>query len=103
MKDLKYSIFLDIYGKLLKENQYTVLDLYYNEDYSLFEIGEQLNITRQGVHESIKKGEENLDRFEEKLEFYKKSVETDKKLDKILALTDDAEITKLLNELKAGE
>ena len=59
-KNLKYGILLDIYGELLTDKQYDVLDLYYNDDLSLAEIAEQYGISRQGVHDSIKRGEELL-------------------------------------------
>ncbi len=61
------SLLLDFYGQLLTERQHTMLDLYYNRDYSLGEIAEYFGISRQGVHDSIKSGKESLDRFEQKL------------------------------------
>ena len=45
-KNIKMSILCQIYGKLLTEKQYQVLDDYYNNDLSLSEIAENLNITR---------------------------------------------------------
>jgi hypothetical protein len=99
MKDIKFAILLDYYGVLLTEKQYMAVDLYYNEDYSLLEIGEQLNITRQGVHENIKKGSDNLIYFEEKLKLYSKSQENEKIIEKISDLTDNQEIKQLLETL----
>lgn len=99
MKDIKIAILLDYYGVLLTEKQYMALDLYYNEDYSLLEIGEQLNITRQGVHENIKKGTDNLIYFEEKLKLYNKNQENEKIKKRILDLTDNKEIIDLLEKL----
>lgn len=66
-KDLNITVLLDFYGELLTENQAKVLDLYYNEDLSLAEIAEPLGITRQGVRDSIKRGEKQLYDLEEKL------------------------------------
>lgn len=63
-KNLEIGILLDIYGKLLTDKQYDVLDLYYNDDLSLAEIAEQYDISRQGVHDSIKRGEELLLNYE---------------------------------------
>ena len=67
VKDMKFPLLLDAYGALLTERKRELLDYYYNEDYSLAEIAELTGISRQGVRDSIKKGEEELYGFEEKL------------------------------------
>ena len=59
-KDLHVSVLLDYYGAMLTEKQREVVDLYYNEDLSLAEIAEIAGITRQGVRDSIKRGEMTL-------------------------------------------
>ena len=56
-----------IYGKLLTDKQYEFIDDYYNNDLSLSEIAENNNITRQAVRDVIKKGENKLFEYEEKL------------------------------------
>ena len=66
-KDLKISFLLDFYGDVLSERKRTVLDAYYNEDLSLAEIAEEIGISRQGVRELIKKAEEELRFYEERL------------------------------------
>ena len=86
MKEIKYGILLDFYGELLTEKQRGALDLYYNEDLSLLEIGEHLNISRQGVHECIKKGCEHLEEYESVLGLYEKELEKDVVKEEILAL-----------------
>ena len=48
-KNIKMSILLDIYGKLLTEKQYNLLNDYYNNDFSQSEIAENEEITRQAV------------------------------------------------------
>ena len=64
-KNLNVSNLLDIYGKALTEKQRDVLGLYYNDALSLSEIAENMGISRQGVRDSIKRGEEALEFYEE--------------------------------------
>ena len=66
-KDMKISFLLDFYGEVLSERKRTVLDYYYNDDLSLSEIAEEIGISRQGVRDLIKKAEEELHFYEEKL------------------------------------
>lgn len=66
-KDLSVSMLMDFYGQLLTEKQRVMLDLYYNQDYSLAEIAEYADITRQGVRDSVKRGEKQLSELESTL------------------------------------
>lgn len=66
-KNLNLSVLLDFYGDTLTQKQKDVLELYYNEDLSLAEIAEHEKISRQGVRDSIKRGEDALLELEEKL------------------------------------
>ena len=71
-KDLNISYLLDFYGELLSDRKRIVMDMYFNEDLSLAEIAEQIGISRQGVRDIIKKSEEELYFYEEKLGLAKK-------------------------------
>ena len=82
-KDLSISILLDYYGKVLTSTQFDTVDLYYNEDLSLAEIAEHFNISRQGVRDSIKRGECILIDMEEKLQIINKLHKHSKALDEI--------------------
>ncbi len=84
-KNVKVSILLQTYGNLLTENQVSVLNDYYNDDLSLSEIAENNNITRQAVRDNIKKGEQKLFEFEEKLGVMKKTMIQEQKISEILA------------------
>lgn len=106
-KNVKISILLDIYGKMLTEKQYSLLDDYYNNDLSLSEIAENENITRQAVRDNLKKGENNLFEYEEKLGFMKKTIEQEEKVEKILSEISkieenisDEKTTKVLENVK---
>ena len=63
---------IDLYGVLLTDNQLKVLEYYYMDDLSLSEIAENLNITRSGVHDTVKKGSNLLLFYEEKLKLLEK-------------------------------
>ena len=64
---------LDLYGKLLTQKQQDVMSHYYCDNFSLTEIAENLNISRQGVYDAIKKSMTLLNGYEEKLRFMERS------------------------------
>ncbi|MDE6150354.1 MAG: putative DNA-binding protein [Ruminococcus sp.] len=94
-KNFEVSVLLDLYGKLLTEKQYDMLDFYYNDDFSLAEIAEHYDISRQGVHDSIKRGEELLLNYEKVL----KLSENQKKYQDIL-VEFKSQALEILNECR---
>lgn len=80
----KVAILLDLYGQLLTPRQYQILDLYYNSDYTLGEIASQLNISRQGVYDGVKKGKKALKELEDKLGHAKRFLKHEKALKNVL-------------------
>lgn len=62
MKDLNVELPLlfDYYGGLLTPKQQSCFDLYYNQDYSLTEIGEEFQISRQAVFDTLSRAEKAL-------------------------------------------
>ena len=97
-KNVQISMLCEIYGKLLTENQLYVLQEYYDENLSLSEIGKNRGITRQAVRDMIKKGENKLFEFEEKLEFMKKMLKQEEKISIILS-----ELLKIQNKFTDRE
>ncbi len=71
-KNLELGYLLDFYGELLSERKRSVMDMYYNEDLSLAEVANEIGISRQGARDLIKKSEEELLFYEEKLGLAKK-------------------------------
>ena len=71
-KNLSIISLFDVYGAMLSEQKQKMFELYYGDDLSLSEIAEEMNISRQGVRESLKKCEEQLLHFEEKLGILRK-------------------------------
>ena len=77
------SLLFDIYGSLLTEHQRKIYSDVVDNDYSLSEIGEEMGISRQGVHDAIKRIDKILNDYEDKLHFahnYLKNSETVEKL-----------------------
>lgn len=96
-KNLNVGYLLDFYGEILSEKKRTVLEYYYNDDLSLSEIASEIGISRQGVRDAIKKGEEELFFFEEKLGLAERFRAYEEAADRIHAL---AEREALSEELK---
>ena len=89
-KNVELSLLLDYYGSMLTDRQRDVVSLYYNGDFSLGEIADDLHISRQGVRDTLKRAEEILVSCEEKLMFLKKSYEFKKIMSEISAIAHDA-------------
>lgn len=61
------SMLYDFYGALLKENNRRIFEAYIQEDYSISEIAEEMEISRQAVHDAVKRITKQLRGYEEKL------------------------------------
>jgi hypothetical protein len=83
------ALLLDMYGGLLTPRQRDVLDLYYNYDLSLAEIAEMHNISRQGVHDLLKRGEQALYSLDEKLNCYNRWAAFEEGIKDIISQLDD--------------
>ena len=92
-KNLTMSMLMDFYGQLLTDKQRDTVDLYYNEDLSLSEIAEEIGISRQGVRDSIKRGERLLNEYEEKLGLAGRVLEIRSRIREMDKIIDTLEIT----------
>lgn len=79
-KDLYYSTLLDVYGKTLNKRQLDIMTAYYNEDLSLSEIADNMQISKQGVRDIIKRAETHLMQLEMQLLFIEKARSREKLL-----------------------
>lgn len=66
MDALEMTLLFDYYGDLLTDRQRMCFDLRHNQDLSLAEIAEELNVSRQGVHDNLSRAEMLLRNMEEK-------------------------------------
>ena len=82
----KINMLYDFYGSLLTEKQQRFIELYYADDLSLGEIAEQFGVTRQAVHDTLKRAEQTLVHYEGKLGLVDKFNGEAKSLKNILGL-----------------
>lgn len=85
-KNLNIAYLLDFYGDLLSERKRSVMNMYYNEDLSLAEVASEVGISRQGVRDLIKKSEEELFEYEEKLGLAQKISSLEKSAQRLASL-----------------
>lgn len=69
MMDKNTGILLlyDCYQTLLTDRQRLMMDLYYNQDFTLAEIAEEMSISRQGVYDHLKRTEKLLEQYEDRM------------------------------------
>ena len=91
MKSYEDSLLLDFYGNLLTEKMRLTLDMYLNDDLSLAEIAEEEEISRQGVHDTVKRGLKQLNGYEDKLGLVKRFLEQRESVREAIDLIDNKE------------
>lgn len=92
-KMVEIGLLFEQYKELLTDKQREIVSLYYEEDYSLGEISEILNVSRQGVYDTLKRSEKILKDYENKLHLVEKIQEQEKLtktiIDKIVDIKQD--------------
>jgi uncharacterized protein len=66
-KTTRMNYLYDFYQALLTPKQQSYMSLYYLDDYSLGEIAEEYEVSRQAVYDNIKRTEAMLEEYEKKL------------------------------------
>ncbi|HEK4110270.1 TPA: putative DNA-binding protein [Staphylococcus aureus] len=72
VKTLRMNYLFDFYQYLLTNKQRNYLELFYLEDYSLSEIADTFNVSRQAVYDNIRRTGDLVEDYEKKLELYQK-------------------------------
>ncbi|MDI3311177.1 MAG: YlxM family DNA-binding protein [Thermoanaerobacterium sp.] len=98
---VEMNVLYDFYGSLLTGKQMDIFKMYYMDDYSLGEISQELNISRQGVYDSLKRAESILKYYEDKLGLVKKYNANMEKINRIRRTIDEAK--KYISDEKALE
>lgn len=89
----------DFYGELLTPHQKKIYEDAIVNDLSLSEIANERGISRQGVHDIIKRCDKALAEYEEKLHLVEKFARIKHMISQINLLTDDVRIRQLSNEI----
>ena len=101
-KSVRTDLLLDFYGNLLTPKLRRTCESYYNDDLTLAEIAESEGISRQGVQDTVKRAEKQLEEYEEKLgllQLFEKQQSKAKKALEHLNSGDNAKAAKELEEL----
>ncbi|HGO1558075.1 putative DNA-binding protein [Staphylococcus aureus] len=72
VKTVRMNYLFDFYQSLLTNKQRNYLELFYLEDYSLSEIADTFNVSRQAVYDNIRRTGDLVEDYEKKLELYQK-------------------------------
>lgn len=97
------SLLMEYYGNLLTLKQQKIMHLYYDEDFSLGEIAELNQTSRQAIHDLIKRSHGLLVKYEEKLKMKEtfESIEVKKQSLKKL-LEEKGELDETIQQLIDG-
>ena len=101
-KFVEQTLLYDFYGELLTERQQQVYESVVLEDYSLSEVAEDLGISRQGVHDMIKRCNHTLEEYESRLHLVEKFLCIRKQVQKIKELAvgyNAGKITEISNKI----
>lgn len=74
---------LDMYGPLLTDKQRRCMEMYFDMDLSLSEIGEELQISRQGAYDMLSRASKSLESYEQRLRFLARMDGVQEKLDRV--------------------
>ncbi len=100
---VRQSLLYDFYGELLTEHQRKVYEDVVFNDLSLSEVAQEQGISRQGVHDLIKRCDKILCEYEEKLQLISKFQKTRRMVEEIQNKTCRFKETKdetLMNEIE---
>ena len=87
---IRFGSLYETYGALLTKKQQQCLELYFCEDYSLAEIAEEMQVSRQAVHDLLKRVEQTLEHYEKILGLLQRMEKTRKLTAEAEAILDSA-------------
>ncbi|GAM12557.1 putative DNA-binding protein [Mesobacillus selenatarsenatis] len=100
-KTNRMNYLYDFYQALLTPKQSSYMALYYLDDYSLGEIAEEYDVSRQAVYDNIKRTEAMLEEYEEKLLLFEKFQKRSELISKMKEFMDNGENNHDFNDMIA--
>ncbi len=88
------TILYDYYGELFTEKERLYFEEYYFSNFSLSEIAENHQVSRNAIHKNIKSIQEKLENYEEKLKLY----HNQQKINKVISEIKDQDLKKKLED-----
>ncbi len=102
-KILEQTLLYDFYGELLTEHQRQVYEDVVLNDFSLSEVAENRGISRQGVHDMIRRCNKSLEEYENKLHLVEKFLTIKENVNRIRQLTgnpEDQPVSELMEQIE---
>ncbi len=96
---VRKNLLYDFYGELLTDHQKMIYEDAIYQDYSLSELAGQYNISRQGVHDLLRRCDRILEGYEDKLHLVERFLVLKEKATMIEKMTNDENIRKLAKEM----
>ena len=98
-KIVEQGLLYDFYGELLTPHQRRIYEEAVFQDLSLSEIAEDAGISRQGVHDLIRRCDRTHEEYESRLHLMRRFGQIRKKLERIRQLCGDEEVQRLTEEI----
>jgi predicted DNA-binding protein YlxM (UPF0122 family) len=98
-KIVEQGLLYDFYGELLTEHQRRIYEDAVFNDLSLSEIAQNAGISRQGVHDLIKRCDKTLEEYENRLHLMARFEKIRQKLERIKEISDSEEVNRLADEI----
>lgn len=102
-KILEQTLLYDFYSELLTEHQRQVYEDVVLNDFSLSEVAENRGISRQGVHDMIRRCNKSLEEYENKLHLVEKFLTIKENVNRIRQLTgnpEDQPVSELMEQIE---
>ena len=95
----RQALLYDFYGELLTDHQKAVYEDYVLNNIGISEIAEERGISRQGVHDLIKRCDKILQNYEDKLHLISKFMSVKETVARIESITNQEEVRSLANRI----